>query len=282
MKISLGTVQFGTKYGINNKNGIPSNQELLNIFTLAQNNHIKFLDTALAYGDAEKRVGQFFRKGFNVTSKFPYCNSQNELKDSLASTPRNLDFKNIYGYLAHNAYNLISVPELWDTLQEFKEKNIISKIGYSIYSVEELNTLLEKKFIPDIVQVPFSILDRRFESKIKMLKNIGVEVHIRSIFLQGIFFINFNDLPNKLQAFKPAIIELKKICNDFAISIESLALNYCIQNKNVDQVLVGVETEEQLKKNLNAYNNCVLSEEIFERINSISFEDDSILNPSNW
>ena len=107
------------------------------------------------------------------------------------------------------------------------------------------------------------------------MKEKGVEIHVRSTFLQGLFFKERNHLPPKLQPLKPYLEQLDVYAQNQQISIAELALNYNLQNKYIDGVLIGVDNVEQLKTNLSSI--------IDFPINlSIPVKEKELLNPVNW
>jgi aryl-alcohol dehydrogenase-like predicted oxidoreductase len=169
MKIALGTVQFGIPYGINNIKGIPDRNEIKNIFRLAHDSGISILDTAPAYGDAEVKIGELSNSKFKVVTKFSYANNEIELRSQLSKSLQDLGTSNVYGYLSHNADNLLKVPELWRVLCEARDERLIKKIGYSLYNPDQLDMLLSNGHIPDLVQIPYSLLDRKFETALSIL-----------------------------------------------------------------------------------------------------------------
>ena len=282
MKITLGTVQFGLNYGISNKNGIPSDFELPSIFETAKKAGIRYLDTAKAYGNAEERIGTLSNNEFQIISKFPNVLSIGELRIVFLETLNNLKLKSIYGYLAHNADVLINNPSLWNVLLELKKEGKIKKIGYSLYQPEQLDKLIELNLIPDLVQLPFSILDRKFEDKFTLLKSLGTEIHVRSVFLQGLYFMNPDELPEKLEALQPILNEFHQYCQEEKVSASEVALNYVVLNSKIDQVVLGVENAEQLQENINLVLNWKSNISLFLKIENINIKDKSLLNPANW
>ena len=188
MKIALGTAQWGLDYGIANTNGMPSDDELKEIISTANKAGINMFDTAVHYGTAEKRLGGHLSNECEIVTKVGSFSSNNRLKDQLKNSFKNFQRDTIYGCLFHNANELKENKFLWEELLAYKKGGAISKIGYSLYEPTELLSLLELGFVPDIVQVPYSILDRKFEPYFELLKGKGVEIHIRSVFLQGLFF----------------------------------------------------------------------------------------------
>ena len=281
-KLCIGTVQFGLPYGINNQFGIPSKFELKEIFNYAIESGITFLDTANAYGDAQLKIGEFSNNRFKIIGKFSAVNSINELNFQLNSTLSQLKIESVYGYLTHNADNLISYPELWNGLQEAKDNNKINKIGYSLYSPLQLEKLIDLNLIPDLVQLPFSLLDRKFEPYFEHLKKTGTEIHVRSVFLQGLYFMNPSNLPDKLKYFKPILLKLNDICNEFHIDMNTIALNFPLSNSFIDKVVIGIDTISQLQKNIEAIRLWKYDANLINCIKDIHVEYQELLNPVNW
>lgn len=278
----LGSAQFGLQYGINNQTGIPDDHELKKIIDAAKSNSIKILDTAQAYGNAESRLSMFSDYGFKIITKFPNIGSEKELESSLQNSLIRLNQNRIYGFLAHNANTLIEKPNLWEVLLEKRKNQIISKIGYSLYFPEQLEVLLNMQLIPDIVQIPYSLLDRKFNDFLPILKNLGVEIHTRSVYLQGLYFMDPLKLPKKLFPISRCLNELKKISNTLKIDIGTLALKYVVLNPLIDFVVVGVDSENQLMSNFTMLDNELDFEEIKYLVEKIDIPNAELLNPTNW
>ncbi len=282
MKITLGTVQFGINYGISNQHGVPTDDQLKAIFSVAKESGIEQLDTAKAYGNAEERIGKFADNQFKIITKFPDVLDAETLEKALSESLTNLKTNAVYGYLAHNADILIKNPALWKVLVKAKSKGKIQKIGFSLYTPEQLDQLIQLNCIPDLVQLPYSILDRKFEKQLPMLKSVGTEVHVRSVFLQGLYFMNPNQLPEKLKPLESALIALHQLCAEAKLPINQVALNYVISNPNIDQLVIGIETAEQLKENLALVSNWNSPTDLFSKIEAIEVSNKSLLNPANW
>lgn len=281
MKIALGTVQWGLDYGISNTNGIPSKDELNSIFSIANKAGIDMFDTAVQYGNAEKRVGENSTSNSTIVTKIGSFSHSNRLQDQLECSFKNLQRENIYGCLFHNSNELIENKHLWKELLAYKKAGKISKIGYSLYDPSELLTLLEAGLVPDLVQVPYSILDRKFESYFKLLKENGVEIHVRSIFLQGLYFKSLEELDPIYADLRQSLkaVQLIRERNDF--SVLELALCYVTQNKLIDYAVLGIETAQQLEQIIKASKK-KLSQKTIEEIKLIQLENKAMLNPVNW
>lgn len=281
MKLTLGTVQFGIPYGINNTNGIPDDQEISGIFDLAFKEGISVLDTAPEYGNAEERIANFSHSRFKIITKFSKVNTSQELQNALSKSLLRLKTNSVYGYISHKADDLIENSTLWETMMKMKDDQTVEKIGYSLYSPEHLERLLDIGYIPDIIQLPYSMLDRKFEKYLPKLKQLGTEIHVRSVFLQGLYFMNPNKLPHYLRPLRDPLHELHKISRESHLSIGSLALNFVNDNPNIDKLVIGVDSKSQLAENLSMIEN-LTNTGINESINDIIVLNQELLNPANW
>ena len=282
MKLVIGTVQYGMSYGINNTNGIPSDLQISEIFDLSLKNNITYLDTSVSYGNSEERISILADNKFNIITKSNNVKTSGELVTSIVSSLSSLKTESVYGFLFHNADNLIKNHDLWNTLIRFKSEKKVKKIGYSIYSTRQLDQLLEYGFIPDIIQLPFSLLDRKFEKYLKNLKKLGSEIHVRSVFLQGLYFLDIKNLPKKLLPLKKYLIEIDTICNEFNLSIGELALNFVNENKFIDKIIIGIDSSHQLNQNIQMIKNWKSNSQINKLINKIAVKEEHLLSPVNW
>ncbi|MEL5894023.1 aldo/keto reductase [Bacteroides sp. GD17] len=275
-KIVLGTVQFGLDYGVNNSAGQVEPCEILSILQLAGENNISILDTSSAYGNAEKVLGKLLPEidyNFKLISKYP----KNDLSVSctLYNTLENLRVDSLYGYLLHHFEMYREYPGIWEEFKALKESQKVEKIGFSIYTKEELELILSKGDEFDIIQFPYNILDRQFEPYLEVLHRRNVEIYARSTFLQGLFFMDREKLPIKLQALKKYLCIIDDYASLENMSVTEVAINYNLQNKYIDGVLIGVDNATQLADNIRSVLN--------KRIDlSIDVEETELLNPSNW
>lgn len=284
MKLALGTAQFGLQYGINNKNGIPDEKQLLDILNKAYQESIDTIDTSISYGNAEKRIAKLSLKKFKIISKTIELKSKNDLLNSFKESINNLGINRLDGYLIHNVENLLDYPELWETMISIKKQKLVKKIGVSIYTPKQLNSILKKNIIPDIIQLPYSLLDRKFEKYFSRLKKLNIEIHVRSVFLQGLYFMNPEDLSENLIPLKYYLISIQDICKKLEVLIAELALNFVYSNRLIDKIIVGVDSEEQLTLNVNMIKNWDKSKnsKMKKLVKSITVAEKKLLNPSNW
>lgn len=272
-KIGLGTVQFGLNYGISNTLGRTPTAEVANILEFSRQSKITYLDTASAYGDAEKVLGSCGVKHFRLISKFMPVEEGRAITVQLCESLSKLKLDAIYGYLAHRPEDLSKNPEQWEELEHLKQEGKINKIGFSLNRPAELEPLLAKKMFPDLIQVPFNVFDHRFESLLKEMSKEGCEVHTRSAFLQGLFFIPPESLGRQFDPIKETLTKLQQA---YGSNLPGALLNHVLQQEFIDVVILGVENLRQLKENI----------EKIEKTTAVNMEipylEEDILMPSLW
>lgn len=282
-KLILGTVQFGLDYGINNSIGKPNIGEIHKILDFAKSSGIEILDTADAYGNASEIIGSYFKeKGsvFKVNTKFK--GDDKSLVEQLQGSLSVLNLAQVDTYFFHSFEDFKSNKAYLTELVLLKESGLIRNIGLSVYDNLEFEKAIITKEI-DVIQFPFNLLDnfRQRGQLIKLAKAKGKQLQVRSVFLQGLFFKNPESLPSKLNPLKPYLLEIKKMAQDFSVEIEHLALNYALQQPEIDYVIIGVDNLEQLKRNIMFALKPVVPE-IMEPINQLIVKETELLYPKNW
>ncbi|MBO5631954.1 MAG: aldo/keto reductase, partial [Aeriscardovia sp.] len=281
-KLVLGTVQFGINYGINNTTGQVPLDEVCRILEIASEAGIKTLDTSSAYGESERVLGEALKrsnKPFNIVSKYP--KSDIGVRETFQKSLSLLGIDGLYGYLVHHFEFYQEHPELFDEMTALKQEGKIQKVGFSLYNTEQLQYLLDRKVKFDILQFPYNIFDKQFETYMPQLVEQGVEIHTRSAFLQGLFFRDTKTLPEKLKPLKKYLDYLHIYCQNRGLSVEQLALGYVLANPFVKGALIGVDNHEQLESNLKVAS-VELTKEDIEYIHNIDIIEDWLLNPVNW
>ena len=285
-KLALGSANFGLDYGVANTFGRISASELADILLFAQAACIKIIDTAQAYGDSEARIGSlcndtqfnFITKiGVEFTNQTLDHNVINSVKESCSR----LNQTRLYAVMLHRPEVLLSNQgsEVVRELQILKEQGIISKVGVSIYSPEILAAIL-RLFEVDIVQAPFNLFDQQILSSgwSDKLKNNGIEIHTRSVFLQGLLLMQQSDLPNYFMKNWPAHFEAwYKFLNYNGVDALEVAFKFALQQDWIDNIVVGVDNVSQLKALV----------EIEKSLEPTDFpllgcNDPNLINPSKW
>jgi aryl-alcohol dehydrogenase-like predicted oxidoreductase len=283
-KITLGTVQFGLDYGISNKSGKILPAEADAILKYAFDKGIATLDTAACYGTSEKVLGSVIeakKYNFNIVTKFSPDTTPENFDNVLNGSLQKLHTARISGYMSHD-FKAFKNASLRQTLTDARNKGLVQKIGVSVYFPSEIIWLLEENVDFDIIQLPFNIFDQRFRPLFAELKKRNVEIFIRSVFLQGLFYIPVDELPDHFNSVKNTLAELHKLSEIASVPLSALLLNYAIMQKEIDKVVIGVSGLKDLRENLNAYEYIEQSFQIISELDRFAISDEQIILPFNW
>lgn len=286
MKLALGTVQFGLDYGITNHAGKISKAEALKIINVANEANISLFDTARAYGDSEEILGQ-------LTSQFPKIQFISKIAISsetvfnisqiVQSSLKKLGCPTLYGMLFHNENDLLSPQgqSYYYELMNLKAQGKIQKIGASFYTLQALETALAMYNL-DMIQIPASCLDQRFQQSglLKEAQNKNIEVHARSLFLQGLLLSPNNNLPSSLQKFTPQLDYYFSTAKRLNLTPLQLSLVYLIQTEEINYGVVGCQNAQQLIAIVDTYNK--MEKNLNFDLNSLAVADERLVNPALW
>lgn len=294
-ELVLGTAQLGFNYGVNNDIGKLSKEHAFEILDTAYDNGISILDTAPGYEDSEYLIGQYIKEKsryFNIASKVSVCNSSNikiHIEEQINKSIKTLNIRKLNYYFVHSFTDVLKNPDIFDILTSFKKQGLIDNIGVSLYDIDQFEHILESydKYV-DIIQIPYNILDLRWIKKgiLAHANNLGIKIFARSVYLQGLLFLNKEKL-EKIHPKAYSYIELvKKFCIQNNISIQELALEFVKTNKNIDFIVIGCESTSQVLYNLGIFNNCInkcLKEKLVHFVNN-NFDniEKVIRDPRMW
>ena len=289
MKLALGTAQFGMQYGITNRTGQLTQAQTADVLSLAYAEGISVLDTAMAYGDAESRLGNTDVQHFQVVTKLPpiFLVLPAEMTDAgawakgqFAASLKRLGLSRVYGLLLHRPADLLGQhgEVLLRAMQDLQDQGLVEKLGISVYSPNELEPLL-KLAQWDLVQAPLNLIDRRLQTTgwLHRLKDSGVEVHTRSAFLQGLLLAHASALPPQFAQWSGLWRAWEEWQLDTGCSALEACLAYPQSLPEVDKVVVGVSGFDDLQKILAA-----LHAPVPERWPHIDSHAEKLINPSQW
>ena len=284
MKIALGTAQFGLDYGVSNVAGRVSAEEVARILGTAHSAGVRVLDTAWAYGDAERVLGEL-----RAAERFEIITKTAPLDEggprSVAARVREsfarLGGVPIHGLLAHHAGDLLGAegPQIAAMMRGFRTGGEVERIGVSAYTGQDLFAALEVLGDVDFVQVPTNVLDQRFVTSgaFAKLKARNVEVHIRSAFLQGLLLMDPEDAPEYFEPIRGHLAVWRSFCEARELSPLAASLGFVTGLAEVDQVVVGVESAEQLTQVLSAA--APLGSTDYA---GLALNDQAFIDPSRW
>lgn len=286
MKLALGTVQFGQQYGVANQHGQVSCDEAEAIITHARASGIDTLDTAIAYGNSEQRLGVIGIQDWQVVSKLPAIpESCSDIYQWAALTVneslQRLKINNLYGLLLHCPKQLLEQgsDRVYSAMQQLKYNGLVHKIGISIYNPSELDAIYSRYQL-DIVQAPFNIMDRRMIDSgwLSRLATQGTELHVRSIFLQGLLLMSSNDRPGKFARWESHWSKWDEWLEHTGLTPLQACLRYALSFSQISKVIVGVDSLLQLKEILKMAEAGPPS----QIPDGLSTDDLDLINPAHW
>ena len=285
MRLALGTVQFGLPYGIANQSGQVTRAAAKAMLDLAAVSGIDTLDTAIAYGDSEACLGEAGIQGFKLVTKLPAIPESCDdvaawVHGQLAASFGRLRVASVYGVLLHRPAQLLSQNgmALFRALQTLKDNGQIEKVGVSIYAPRELEELTAHYQI-DLVQAPFSIIDRRLQTTgwLHRLSREGVEVHTRSVFLQGLLLMPESARPKKFSPWSTLWHHWQEWLTEHRISAVQACLAFPLAFSEIDRVVVGADSVSQLEQIISAAAHVAPMD-----FPALSCEEETLINPALW
>jgi aryl-alcohol dehydrogenase-like predicted oxidoreductase len=287
MKLALGTVQFGLDYGISNTKGQVSLQEIEKILALAKLEGITLLDTAAQYGQSEKVLGLLDAgKNFDICTKLPLLSSSMTLTEQVTKSLNSLSISNINTLLFHDTNDLLAVngDSYYQELVQLKQKGIITKFGVSAYYPCEIEQIIQRYSI-DSIQVPANIFDQRFLNNdiLACAKNKDIEVHIRSVFLQGLLLMSADKRPKYFDRYVNEFQKFDNLCLLLKQPATVVALSVMIHNPNIDKIIVGCCNSKQLAEIVTAYHQAkAIIFDFGADIASLNSSDENLILPQYW
>lgn len=286
MNYCLGTVQFGMNYGVQG-NGRPNLDSIYNILDTAIENKIDTFDTAIAYGEAEKILGQYIldrtidSKKVRIITKDKSNENLLSLISNIENSIKRLYIDKLYGFLFHDS-TVVYNKERMTQLIDIKNNGLAEKIGVSIYSPDEAIKALEYDI--DIIQVPYNLFDSRLDKVdfFKKAKEMGIEIYARSSLLQGLALMDYNKLFSNVLFAKDYLIEFDNLCKKYGIDRLNAAVNYVASNDLIDYIVFGTDNLKQFKEYMVIKDKKLPIEFINEIKNCFSDVPEKLVNPVLW
>ena len=190
-----------------------------------------------------------------------------------------LKVNKLEGLLLHSYIPSKKDDHLFSLLEEIKGTKLVNKIGVSIYNSEDMK-IIQNKFKVDIFQIPFNILNRDsfLNQVLSDVRSSGAEIHIRSIFLQGLLLMDKKVRPTYFKKWEKLFHEWDLWLEEQRLSPLEACLSFAFHSQNIDKVLIGIDSLKQLK-------------EIVEKVKTLKkvklpkaffSQDKNLTNPANW
>ena len=293
MELCLGTVQFGMDYGILNTK-MPPIDNSIKCLDYATQNGIRAIDTATAYGRAEEIVGMFLnmktisREKLWISTKFkPNMLDDVEpndyaviLKLHLQKSLKRLNTEYVDAYYLHSSRYAFD-DLILEALNSLKKEGLAKKVGVSIYEPEEADACFKSEYV-DIIQAPYSIFDDRMKNTGIFERNDRCHIDTRSAFIQGLIILKEDDIPEYLNAAKPIVRKIEKVCKDTGHNRVELAMAYVKREDAITHLVFGVDSLDQLKDDITYFNTDVDDDLLKQIENEFDNIDAKIVMPSLW
>jgi aryl-alcohol dehydrogenase-like predicted oxidoreductase len=285
MKLALGTAQFGLAYGIANTEGQVTAGAAVKILARAREAGMDTIDTAIAYGESEQRLGEAGVEGWQIVSKLPAvpdgCTDiQAWVTANVDESLARLKVPHLRGVLLHRPGQLLEVNgrKLYQALSQLKDAGKVEKIGISIYEPSELDDLCAQ-YEFDLVQAPFNVFDRRLATSgwLHRLYAEGVEIHVRSAFLQGLLLSATGKSPTGFERWESLWSSWRTWITGAGLNPLRAALGHVLSYPEISRVVVGVDSLAQFNEIL------ACAESVQQRApETLSTADPDLLNPARW
>ena len=252
-KLGLGAAQFGLDYPVSNPRGRPVETEVGDILAIAARSGVRLLDTNLGSGRPERVIGELMPRPcpFRLVLKTARVDRGADFVEAEArNSLKRLGVESAHAIVVEQAGDLFSPhgPAMWERLRRLKGEGLFARIGVSVHASDD-PVGIARRFHPDIIQAPASILDQRLiiNGVLAELASLGLEVHLRSIFLQGLLFLPPDRLPAQLQSASRGLSRVRRMIAEGRSDPLQAALGFALARPEASTVIVGVTTAAELQ-----------------------------------
>ena len=287
-KLILGCAQSDDNYGLSR------NKKFEEVLQNAIKSGLNFLDTSPYYRNSSSIIKKFnSKKNINIISKLKFdydlkSNFEKRIRNDIDNILRANNTKVLYGLLIHDSLLPLNSKKwkiVFKVLNEYKEKKIIKKIGISVYNTFELDNIL-KIFTPEIIQFPLNVFYQSFANKelLKKLKRQKIELHARSIFLQGSLLKNFKSLSPQLKIWRSEFLKWSEFLSDNKINALKASLVFALNNELIDKFVIGLDNKKQFEAVKNEFIKIQKNKKLLNNLNFNKLNSDNIIltDPRYW
>jgi aryl-alcohol dehydrogenase-like predicted oxidoreductase len=288
MKLGLGTAQFGIPYGATNAAGQVQLEQAHAIVRLALDNGIDLFDTAPAYGTAEQTIADALPATAKVVTKTSIARRDSyrsedigAIRSSFAKSLTQLRRQQVYALLVHSPDDLLRPGGnlIVELLLELRARGLMQKIGVSVYTQPQIEYCM-RHYSLDLYQVPLNFADQRLlrSGVLKDLARTGVEIHVRSVFLQGILLAPVNALPAYFAPWRDRLLQIHSVLQAAGVAPAAAALAFVEGRTPASYAIVGATSDFELRELL-GYRVAAAAALPFDEF---AIDDVRLLDPSGW
>jgi aryl-alcohol dehydrogenase-like predicted oxidoreductase len=263
-RIVLGGAQLGLPYGILNGGETLSSEEVARILDTAVDHGIDSIDTAIAYGHSESIIGEISQNRFKIISKLPplpvdISNVSEWVYSQVQGSLSRLKFTSLDALLLHRPQDLTGAQgvELYAAIESLMAEKMIHRFGVSIYSPDDLEGIIDT-FEIHVVQAPLNVFDRRILGVTDQLSALNIEVHVRSVFLQGVLIASPQDRPQRFEPWSEHFALFDEWVRSSGVSAMACCMGFALQQSGIAKLVIGTTSAESLDEIMNSIPNSVL------------------------
>ena len=263
-RIVLGGAQLGLPYGILNGGETLSREEVARILDTAVDRGIDSIDTAIAYGQSESVIGETSQNRFNIISKLPplpvdISNVSEWVHSQVQGSLSRLKCTSLDALLLHRPQDLTGTQgaELYAAIESLMSEKMIRRFGVSIYSPDDLEGIIGT-FDIHVIQAPLNVFDRRILGVADKLSALNLEVHVRSVFLQGVLIASPQDRPRRFEPWSEHFALFDEWVRSTGVSAMACCMGFALQQPGIAKLVIGTTSAESLDEIMNSIPNSVL------------------------
>jgi aryl-alcohol dehydrogenase-like predicted oxidoreductase len=138
--------------------------------------------------------------------------------------------------------------EAWKRLLDLRDQGLFARVGVSVYASDD-PLGVARRFKPDVVQAPASLLDQRLlvDGTLAKLAELNIEVQMRSIFLHGLLFLPPDRVPGPLKGAASRLSRVRRMIAEGRSDPLQAALGFALSRPEAASVIVGVATAPELQ-----------------------------------
>ena len=282
-RIVLGGAQLGLPYGILNGGETLSREEVARILDTAVDHGIDSIDTAIAYGQSESIIGETSQNRFKIISKLPplpvdISNVSEWVHSQVEGSLSRLKCTSLDALLLHRPQDLTGDQgaELYAAIGSLIAEKIIHRFGVSIYSPNDLEGIIGT-FDIHVVQAPLNVFDRRILGVTDQLSALNIEVHARSVFLQGVLIANPKDRPRRFEPWSEHFALFDEWVRSSGVSAMACCMGFALQQPGIAKLVIGTTSAKSLDEIMNSIPNSVL-----EAPTHLQSSVEQLIDPRFW
>jgi aryl-alcohol dehydrogenase-like predicted oxidoreductase len=282
-RIVLGGAQLGLPYGILNGGETLSREEVARILDTAVDHGIDSIDTAIAYGQSESIIGETSQNRFNIISKLPplpvdISNVSEWVYSQVQGSLSRLKCTSLDALLLHRPQDLTGAQgvELYAAIESLMAEKMIHRFGVSIYSPDDLEGIIDT-FEIHVVQAPLNVFDRRILGVTDQLSALNIEVHVRSVFLQGVLIASPQDRPHRFEPWSEHFALFDEWVRSSGVSAMACCMGFALQQPGVAKLVIGTTSAESLDEIMNS-----IPYSVFEVPTHLQSSVEQLIDPRFW